>query len=178
MNIPIINLDFDLTKPYEILFGYCQELRIPCIKQFNQLFDITGNALIHTFNPMKKNEYTIDANRIRFNYNRFPTPNESHFTIDYDKIINYKSIASLERFGNGVYCDGLTSPGAITLTFQSNSIHSGSADPYYHPDIDDSSAINTQPINIMSVEDCFWVFGNNRCMFTADIYTPEITESH
>ncbi len=91
---------------------------------------------------------------------------------------DYYFLASLERFGNGVYCDGLTSPGAITLTFQSNSIHSGSADPYYHPDIDDSSAINTQPINIMSVEDCFWVFGNNRCMFTADIYTPEITETH
>jgi hypothetical protein len=91
---------------------------------------------------------------------------------------DYYFVASLERFGNGVYCDGLTSPGAITLRFQSNSIHSGSADPYYHPDVDDSSAINTQPINIMSVEDCFWVFSNNRCMFTADIYTPEITETH
>ena len=50
--------------------------------------------------------------------------------------------------------------------------------PYYHPNMDDSSVLNTQPINIMSVEDCFWVFGNNRCMFTADIYTPEITETH
>ena len=35
---------------------------------------------------------------------------------------DYYFIVSLERFGNGVYCDGLTSPGAITLTFQSNSI--------------------------------------------------------
>ena len=78
MNIPIINLDLNLSKPYEIVFGYCQELRIPCIKQFNQLFDITGESLIYSFKPMKKNEYTIDANRIRFNYERYPTANESH----------------------------------------------------------------------------------------------------
>ena len=92
MNIPIINLDLDLTKPYEIVFGYCRELRIPCIKQLNQLFDITGNALIYSFKPMKNNEYIIDRNCIRFNYNRLPTPNESHFSSDYDKIMNYKSI--------------------------------------------------------------------------------------
>ena len=98
MNIPIINLDLDLTKPYEILFGYCDQIRIPCIKQFNQLFDITGNALIYSFKPMKKNEYIIDANRIRFNYERYPTANESHFISDYDKIMNYKSIASLRRY--------------------------------------------------------------------------------
>ena len=90
---------------------------------------------------------------------------------------DYYFNVSLERFGNGVYCDGLTSPGAITLTFQSNSIHSGSADTYYHPDISDATAINTQPINIMSVQDCFWIITPNRCTITADVYTPEITES-
>ena len=98
MNIPIINLDLDLNKPYEILFGYCQELRIPCIKQTNQLFSIIGEPLIYTFNPMNKNEYTIDANRIRFNYNRFSTPNERQFINDYDKIMNYRSIASIRRY--------------------------------------------------------------------------------
>ena len=30
---------------------------------------------------------------------------------------DYYFNVSLERFGNSVYCDGLTSPGAITLTF-------------------------------------------------------------
>ena len=98
MNIPIINLDLDLTKPYEIIFGYCQELRIPCIKQYEQLFDITGNALIYSFKPMKNNEYIIDGNLIRFNYERYPTANESHFINDYDKIMNYKSITSLRRY--------------------------------------------------------------------------------
>ena len=52
----------------------------------------------------------------------------------------------LERFGNGVYCDVLTSPGAITLTFQSNSIYNGNADPYYRPVIADRTIVNTQPI--------------------------------
>ena len=47
---------------------------------------------------MKNNEYIIDGNSIKFNYNRLPTPNESHFTSDYDKIMNYKSIASLRRY--------------------------------------------------------------------------------
>ncbi len=90
---------------------------------------------------------------------------------------DYYFNVSLERFGNGVYCDGLTSPGAITLTFQSNSIYGGAADPYYHPDMSDRTVINTQPINIMSVEDCFWVITPNRAYITADVYTPEITES-
>ena len=91
---------------------------------------------------------------------------------------DYYFNVSLERFGNGVYCDGLTSPGAITLTFQSNSIYAGVADPYYHPDISDNTVLNTQPINIMSVEDCFWIISPNRCVITADVYTPEITEGN
>ena len=70
---------------------------------------------------------------------------------------DYYFNCSLERFGNGVYCDGLTSPGAITLTFQSNAINSGNADPYYHPDITDATVLNTQPVNIMTVQDCFWI---------------------
>ena len=90
---------------------------------------------------------------------------------------DYYFNVSLERFGNGVYCDGLTSPGAITLTFQSNSINSGNADPYYHPDITDSTVLNTQPINIMSVQDCFWIITPSRCVLTACVYTPEITET-
>ena len=90
---------------------------------------------------------------------------------------DYYFNVSLERFGNGVYCDGLTSPGAITLTFQSNAIHPGTYDIYYHPDISDSTVLNTQPINIMSVEDCFWIISPNKCVITADVYTPEITES-
>ena len=90
---------------------------------------------------------------------------------------DYYFNVSLERFGNGVYCDGLTSPGAITLTFQSNSINNGNADPYYHPDINYQSVLNTQPINIMSVEDCFWIITPKGVMFSADVYTPEITES-
>ena len=89
---------------------------------------------------------------------------------------DYYFNASLERFGNGVFCDGLTSPGAITLTFQSNSIWSGNADPYYRPDINDRTVLNVQPINIMSVEDCFWVITPDRVLLTADVYTPEITE--
>ncbi len=98
MNIPIINLDLDLSKPYEIVFGYCDQIRIPCIKQINQLYSITGESLIYSFKPMKNNEYIIDGNRIRFNYERYPTINESHFTSDYDKIMNYKSIASLRKY--------------------------------------------------------------------------------
>ena len=90
---------------------------------------------------------------------------------------DYYFNCSLERFGNGVYCDGLTSPGAITLTFQSNSINNGVADPYYHPDINNNAVLNTQPINIMSVQDCFWIISTNQVAFTADVYTPEITES-
>ena len=90
---------------------------------------------------------------------------------------DYYFNVSLERFGNGVYCDWLTSPGAITLTFQSNSIHSGNGDLYYHPDFTDATIINTQPINIMSVQDCFWIISPNRCTITADVYTPEITEN-
>ena len=90
---------------------------------------------------------------------------------------DYYFNCSLERFGNGVYCDGLTSPGAITLTFQLNSINNGVADPYYHPDINDNSVLNTQPINIMSVQDCFWIISANQVAFTADVYTPEITET-
>ena len=90
---------------------------------------------------------------------------------------DYYFNVSLERFGNGVYYDGITSPGAITLTFQSNSINSGVADPYYHPDINDNTVLNTQPVNIMTVEDCFWVFTPTRCVITADVYTPEITET-
>ena len=90
---------------------------------------------------------------------------------------DYYFNCSLERFGNGVYCDGITSPGAITLTFQSNSIYSGNADPYYHPDVLDPSILNTQPINIMSVQDCFWIISTNQVAFTADVYTPEITET-
>ncbi len=108
------------------------------------------------------------------------TLSASNGVIKIEKIgdaTDYYFNVSLERFGNGVYCDGLTSPGAITLTFQSNSIHSGNADPYYHPNVIDSAVLNTQPINIMSVEDCFWVFGPNKCAFTADVYTPEITET-
>ena len=49
---------------------------------------------------------------------------------------DYYFNVSLERFGNGVYCDGLTSPGAITLTFQFNSINNGAADPYYQGILD------------------------------------------
>ena len=90
---------------------------------------------------------------------------------------DYYFLVTLERFCNGVYSDGLTSPGAITLTFQSNNIYSGTADPYYHPNINNSSDINTQSINIMSVQDCFWVFTSDKCAFTADVYTPEITEA-
>ena len=59
---------------------------------------------------------------------------------------DYYFNVTLERFGNGVYCDGLTSPGAITLTFQSNSINNGNADPYYHPDINDTSVLNTNQL--------------------------------
>ena len=91
---------------------------------------------------------------------------------------DYYFLLSLERFCNGVYSDGLTSPGAITLTFQSNIIYNGTADPYYHPNINNSSDINTQSINIMSVQDCFLVFTSDRCVFTADVYTPEITETN
>ena len=90
---------------------------------------------------------------------------------------DYYFNVSLERFGNGVYCDGLTSPGAITLTFQSNSINSGTGDAYYRYDILDSSKLNTQPINIMTVEDCFWVITPNKVWLTNDVYTPEITET-
>ena len=42
----------------------------------------------------------------------------------------------------------------------------------------DNQVLNTQPINIMSVEDCFWVISNNSVVFTADVYTPEITETN
>ena len=55
----------------------------------------------------------------------------------------------------GHHGDGLTSPGAITLTFQSNSIYNGNADPYYRPIIDDRTVVNTQPINIVSIEGMF-----------------------
>ena len=88
---------------------------------------------------------------------------------------DYYFNCSLERFGNGVYCGGLTSPGAITLIFQSNSISNGVADPYYHPDINDNSVLNTQPINIMSVQDCFWIISNGKATFTADVYAQEFT---
>ena len=90
---------------------------------------------------------------------------------------DYYFLVSLERFCNGVYSDGLTSPGAITSTFQSNNIYSWTADPYYHPNINNSSDINTQSINIMSVQDCFLIFTSDRCAFTADVYTQEITET-
>lgn len=89
---------------------------------------------------------------------------------------DYYFNVSLERFGNGVFCDGLTSPGAITLTFQSNSIYSGTADPYYYPFINDTTTTNTQPINIMTVQDCFWIISPNKAEITANVYTPEITE--
>jgi hypothetical protein len=91
---------------------------------------------------------------------------------------DYYFNCSLERFGNGIYCDGITSPGAITLTFQSNPIHPGNADPYYHPDATDPSVLNSEIVNIMSIQDCFWIFGPNNCTFTAAQYTPQITESH
>ena len=97
--------------------------------------------------------------------------NRPHDATDY-----YFNV-SLERFGNGVFCDGLTSPGAITLTFQSNCINSGNADPYYRPDRSNRNILNTQPINIMSVEDCFWVITPNKVWLTNDVYTPEITET-
>ena len=90
---------------------------------------------------------------------------------------DYYFTAELERFGNGIFCDGLTSPGAITVSFQSNAIHPGAADPYFHPDFTDRTINNTQPINIMSVEDMFWLFTVDKCTTTADVYTPEITES-
>ena len=90
---------------------------------------------------------------------------------------DYYFNASLERFGNGVFCDGLTSPGAITLTFQSNCINSGIGDAYYHWDILDYTKLNTQPINIMTVEDCFWVITPDKVWLTNDVYTPEITET-
>ena len=90
---------------------------------------------------------------------------------------DYYFNVSLERFGNGVFCDGLTSPGAVTLTFQSNAIWSGNADPYYRPDISNRNTLNTQPINIMTVEDCFWVITPNKVWLTNDVYTPEITET-
>ena len=96
--------------------------------------------------------------------------------LPYDASDYYFNV-SLERFGNGVFCDGLTSPGAITLTFQSNSINSGNADPYYHYDILDNTKLNTQPINIMTVEDCFWVITPEKVWLTNDVYTPEITET-
>jgi len=90
---------------------------------------------------------------------------------------DYYFNVSLERFGNGVFCDGLTSPGAITLTFQSNSINPGIGDAYYHYDILDNTKLNTQPINIMTVEDCFWVITPEKVWLTNDVYTPEITET-
>ena len=89
---------------------------------------------------------------------------------------DYYFNCSLERFGNGVYCDGLTSPGAITLTFQSNSINSGVADPYYHPDETDNTVLNTQPVNIMSVQDCFWIITPQKATFTANVDTSDMTE--
>ena len=97
--------------------------------------------------------------------------------VPYDTSDYYFNV-SLERFGNGIFCDGLTSPGAITLTFQSNSINSGVADSYYHYDINDNSKLNTQPINIMTVEDCFWVITPDKVWITNDVYTPEITETN
>ena len=30
----------------------------------------------------------------------------------------------------------------------------------------------------MSVQDCFWVIANGNVAFTADVYTPEITEGN
>ena len=90
---------------------------------------------------------------------------------------DYYFNASLERFGNGIFCDGLTSGGAITLTFQSNSIYTGNADPYYRPDINDRTVLNVQPINIMSVEYCFWIIAPGKALLTADIDTPELTEA-
>ena len=105
-----------------------------------------------------------------------PISDGTYITFRNGDCSDYYFNVSLERFGNGVYCDGLTSPGAITLTFQSNAIHSGTADLYYHPDFSDPTAVNTQPINIMSVEDCFWIITPSRAYITADIYTPELTE--
>ena len=29
----------------------------------------------------------------------------------------------------------------------------------------------------MSVQDCFWIITTNQVAFTADVYTPEITET-
>lgn len=90
---------------------------------------------------------------------------------------DYYFNASTERFGNGVFSDGLTSPGAVTLTFQSSSINQGSGDPYYHPDIHDRTIINGNAVNIITVQDCFWVITPNKVEFTAQMYTPEITEA-
>ena len=90
---------------------------------------------------------------------------------------DYYFNCSLEIFGNGVYCDWLTITVAIAVTFQSNSINNGIAYPYYHPDITDNSVLNTQPINIMSVEDCFWIISANQVSFSADVYIHEIKET-
>ena len=90
---------------------------------------------------------------------------------------DYYFSAELERFGNGIFCDGLTSPGAITISFQSNAIHPGTYDPYFHPDFSDNTVNNTQPINIMSVEDFFWMFTTDKCTTTVDVYTPDLTET-
>ena len=75
------------------------------------------------------------------------------------------------------FSDGLTSPGAVTLTFQSSSINQGSGDPYYHPDIYNTSVINGNAVNIMTVQDCFLVMTPDKVEFTAQMYTPNITEA-
>ena len=41
----------------------------------------------------------------------------------------------------------------------------------------DNTVLNSEVVNIMSVQDCFWVITPNNCTFTAAQYTPRITES-
>ena len=90
---------------------------------------------------------------------------------------DYYFNASTERFGSGVFADGLTSPGAITLTFQSSNINQGSGDCYYHPYDNEPTAVNDNAVNIMTVEDCFWIITPDKVVITNDTYTPEITEA-
>ena len=52
----------------------------------------------------------------------------------------------------------------------------GNVDTYIHQNRQNTSEVNDNVINIMIVEDCFFVITQDNVTFTTNVYTLEITE--
>ena len=83
---------------------------------------------------------------------------------------DYMLVFSLERFGNGCFCDGL-SGSQIPVNFTANYLQ-GLLNPHFY---DDEGKLHANNINMFVVQDAFWVFGPDGGTFIKDSIAEQVT---